>query len=53
MVPWGPTIETGFSEIEQLYDLKNDPYETKNIASKHPDIVQKLRNTLNQIKQQH
>lgn len=29
MVPWGPTIETGFSEIEQLYDLKNDPTKLK------------------------
>jgi len=26
----------------ELYDLKTDPSETKNIASSHPDIVQKI-----------
>ncbi len=28
----------------ELYDLKNDPGETTNIASKHPEIVEQMRN---------
>ncbi len=27
----------------ELYDLKNDPAETKNIAAQHPEIVAKLK----------
>lgn len=34
--------ETG----DTLYDLENDPHETVNIADKHPDTVQELRQTL-------
>jgi arylsulfatase A-like enzyme len=28
---------------EELFDLKNDPGETTNVADKHPEIVERLR----------
>jgi arylsulfatase len=28
---------------EELYDLKNDPGETKNVIAEHPDVVARLR----------
>ena len=27
----------------ELYDLKNDPGESENIANKHPEIIKKLK----------
>ncbi|MCU0880581.1 MAG: iduronate-2-sulfatase, partial [Pirellulaceae bacterium] len=33
------------AELE-LYDYKNDPLETKNIAREHPEIVDRLRAVL-------
>ena len=32
-----------------LYDVKNDPNETKNIASLNPQIVKEMEKTLNKI----
>jgi arylsulfatase A-like enzyme len=32
--------------VPQLYDLIDDPHETKNLATQHPDIVQRLREEL-------
>ena len=32
-----------------LYDIKNDPNETKNIASLNPQIVKEMEKTLNKI----
>lgn len=32
----------------QLYDVKADPAQTRNIAADHPDVVQKLGNTYDQ-----
>ncbi len=28
----------------ELYDMKNDPLETQNVAEEHPDIVEKMKN---------
>jgi arylsulfatase A-like enzyme len=36
----------------ELYDLKNDPGETKNVAAAHPEIVQRLRTKLAKIRMQ-
>jgi hypothetical protein len=36
----------------ELYDLASDPYETKNLASQHPDIVSRLKEKLNEIRVQ-
>ncbi len=33
-----------------MYDLIDDPSETKNIAEKHPDIVARMKATLKQWK---
>ena len=27
----------------ELYDIQNDPYESKNVADKHPDVIADLR----------
>jgi arylsulfatase A len=38
--------ELGNSKVPQLYDLKNDRGETKNLASKYPNIVKELTELL-------
>ena len=50
LVPWGPIIETGFQTEPQLYDLKNDPEEQKNLAEKFPEKVKELRAQLTNLK---
>jgi hypothetical protein len=35
----------------QLYNLKSDPHEDKNMAALHPEIVKELMEKLDQIKQ--
>ena len=42
MIPWGPKIETGNLPEPQLYDMSM-PWEYKNVASSHPDVVKKLQ----------
>ncbi|MFC6859930.1 sulfatase family protein [Zunongwangia atlantica] len=42
-------IDPGFFEEPQLFDLSNDPSESKNIAEFHPDIVEKMKNELLKI----
>lgn len=49
-VPWGPDIETGFSPEEQLYNLKTDPAETKNIATEQPDILEEMKQEFDRIR---
>lgn len=39
-------VETGYDQIPQLYNLKNDIAETENLAQKHPLIVEKMRKYL-------
>jgi len=34
--------ETGNAQVTQLYDLKSSPWESENVASKHPDVVKEL-----------
>ncbi|WP_345725282.1 arylsulfatase [Sinomicrobium weinanense] len=50
-ITWGPDIETGFSENEQLYNIKDDPSETKNIAEEHPGITGKMREELMAVRE--
>lgn len=35
---------------DQLYDLENDPSETKNVFSQHPELVDRLKQELSQLK---
>ncbi len=39
-------IESGYSKEDQLYDLKNDPQELHNLASKYPEKLLELKNLL-------
>lgn len=39
-VPWGTGIETGNSPEPQLYNIKKDPAEKKNLAKERPDLVE-------------
>ncbi|WP_137402514.1 sulfatase family protein [Echinicola rosea] len=50
MVPWGPVIETGFAEKDQLYNVKEDPGETEDISAASPGIVDEMKSALQQIK---
>jgi arylsulfatase A len=42
MSPWRPDM----SDSGQLYDIKNDPYETTDLFAKYPELVNKLKNQL-------
>ncbi len=44
-------IEGGFSSVEQLYNLESDPGETVNVASEQPEILLKMRRTLQSLRQ--
>jgi arylsulfatase A-like enzyme len=54
-VPAAPLSEGGRKALAdqlepQLYNLETDISETENRLSKHPDIIEELQNTLNQIR---
>ncbi|MEX0321688.1 MAG: hypothetical protein AB3N63_05975 [Puniceicoccaceae bacterium] len=34
----------------QLYDLKNDPGEQKNVYSQHPEVARRLKKRLDEVK---
>lgn len=42
MITWGPEIETGNLPEPQLYDMESDPGERHNVASDHPEVVERL-----------
>ena len=39
-----------FSKPYQLYDMKADPSETKNLAEQHPEVVQRLTEELEKVR---
>jgi len=47
---WKLIVKKSNAEI-QLYDLEQDPYETKDLAQQQPDIVKKLKSLLVQLSQ--
>lgn len=49
MIQWGPKIETGNLSSPQLYNMKEDKGETKNLASKYPEKVYELQNMLRRV----
>jgi arylsulfatase A-like enzyme len=48
---WKYITYPGIDEIDELYNLKNDPYEMKNLASdpKYADVVKKMKVRLAQL----
>jgi len=46
---WIPTIKSGSYKNFQLFDLQADPNQTSNIASAHPELVEKLKAKLLEI----
>ncbi len=42
MVPWGVTNETGFNKQIQLFNVKTDPGQKKNVAKEYPNVVKNL-----------
>lgn len=53
MIQWGPKVETGYKKVPQLFDMKNDPGETVNVADKHPKIVKQMAAVLDQISEKY
>lgn len=66
MVPWGPKIETGYLAEPQLYrimddkkqsiipdysSVPDDPRETVNLADEYPNVVERMNNILNDIRE--
>ncbi|PZX51380.1 sulfatase-like hydrolase/transferase [Algoriphagus chordae] len=49
MVPWGPIIETGFAKTDQLFDIRTDPKELKDISAAHPSVVEEMKKELSDI----
>lgn len=43
-------VATGLLQTSQLYNLKDDPQETKNVAAQYPAVVKALEEALNRIK---
>jgi arylsulfatase A len=44
-------IETGYSKEYQLYNLKDDPEERHNLASKNPEKLSELKNLLKKVEE--
>lgn len=45
-IPWGADIETGNSTEHQLFKMKGDLSETKNVAHKHKRVVRRMQEIL-------
>lgn len=48
MIRWTPMRDNEKEVLYELYDYKNDPKETKNIASENPNIVSEMTEILEQ-----
>ena len=42
IIPWGPIIETGNSEEYQLYNLKTDPGQKRNLVKEMPEKLDEM-----------
>ena len=51
MVPWGPKIETGYSDTPQLYYMGGDGVENVNVAALYPAVVESMERLLQAEKQ--
>ena len=52
MIQWGPKVETGNNSLPQLYDMKADKGERKNVALENPAVVFDLQNILRRSRSQ-
>lgn len=43
MIQWGPKVETGNDTTPQLYNIKKDIGETRNVAGSYPKILKQLQ----------
>ena len=48
-VTFVPTIETGYKNVVQLFDMENDPGETTNVAEQYPEIVKEIEAQLAKV----
>jgi len=46
LVPWGTGISTGFSSVDQLFYLPDDPGEKVNIAAAQPEKLEEMKTLL-------
>lgn len=46
MITWGPKVETGYLPEDQLYDLRSDPTERQNVASRQGKRVERFKEIL-------
>lgn len=51
MITWGPKIETGNLDIPQLYDMRSDISERKNLAEDNPAVVYRMQKLLRRVRQ--
>jgi arylsulfatase A-like enzyme len=58
---WKPPADAAVSDLSkqkfpvarlELYDIAADPYESNNLAAKHPEVVERLRKALAQLRTQ-
>ena len=52
MIPWGPKIETGYLKTPQLFDIRKDIGETKDVSRKKPRVLLRLQHVLKKVKEQ-
>lgn len=50
MITFGPKIESGYLAKPQLYRFDANPYEQDNQADMHPDVVERMQNTINTLR---
>lgn len=51
MITWGPKVETGYLSTPQLYHLRKDEGERRNVADQYPRRLQELQTLLQRIRQ--
>ena len=50
MITWGPKIETGYRATPQLYDIRQNRYEEKDVSAEFPKVLQRLQKLLGEVR---
>ncbi|MDE6271368.1 MAG: arylsulfatase [Muribaculaceae bacterium] len=50
VINWNPTVTTGYSPVEKLFDMNADPTETTNLATSRPEDTARLAGLLSSIR---